>query len=90
MYEAVETFGSDIEDFLDNKVYQTSTAFSILQIGELVKRLSPELRDELGEVTSTKGRVNRQFIYAAVQPAGRHSETTGGRTLLTVSGGIRV
>ena len=54
VYEAVEMFGSDIEDFLDNKVYQTSTAFSILQIGELVKRLSPELRDEFGEVTWSK------------------------------------
>ena len=54
VYEAVAMFGSDIEDFLDNKVYQTSTAFSILQIGELVKRLSPELRDEFGEVTWSK------------------------------------
>lgn len=52
--EAVEMFGSDEEDFLDNKVYQTSTAFSILQIGELVKRLSPELRDKFGDVTWRK------------------------------------
>ena len=49
--EAVEMFGSDEEDFIDSKVYQTSTAFSILQIGELVKRLSSELRNEFDEVT---------------------------------------
>ena len=54
VYEAVEMFGSDEEDFLDNKVYQTSTAFSILQIGELVKRLSLELRNEFDEVTWSK------------------------------------
>ena len=54
VYEAVEMFGSDEEDFLDNKVYQSSTVFSILQIGELVKRLSLELRDEFGEVTWSK------------------------------------
>lgn len=51
VYEAIEMFGSDEEDFLDNMVYQTSTAFSILQIGELVKRLSPELRGEFNDVT---------------------------------------
>lgn len=50
VYEAIRMFGSDEEDFLDNRVYQTSTAFSILQIGELVKRLSPELRGEFDEV----------------------------------------
>lgn len=35
-------------------MYQTSTAFSILQIGELVKRLSPVLRNEFGDVTWRK------------------------------------
>lgn len=48
--EAVGMFGSDEEDFLENRVYQTSTAFSIMQIGELVKRLSPELTSEFGDV----------------------------------------
>ena len=57
VYEAVEMFGSDEEDFLDNKVYQTSTAFSILPIGEHVKRLSPELRNEFDEVTGARSPV---------------------------------
>lgn len=69
--EAVEMFGSDEEDFLDNKVYQTSTAFSILQIGELVKRLSPELRDEFGDVTGGKSQ--------ACATCSRTSTTTSSR-----------
>lgn len=54
VYDAVEMFGSDEEDFLGNKIYQTSTAFSILQIGELVKRLSPELKEQFEEITWSK------------------------------------
>ena len=32
----IQRFGTDIEDFLDDKAYQRSTSFSIEHIGELV------------------------------------------------------
>jgi len=35
----IQRFGTDIEDFLDDKAYQRSTTFSIEQIDELVKSL---------------------------------------------------
>ncbi len=41
--EAVLMFGADEEDYLSNKQYQNSCAFALLQIGEIVKRLSPDL-----------------------------------------------
>lgn len=76
--EAVEMFGSDEEDFLDNKVYQTSTAFSILQIGELVKRLSTELRNEFGDVTwrkiaGTRDMFAHQYTTSSRNCSGRRS-----------------
>jgi len=42
--EAIRTFGNDDEDFLSDVLYQSSCAFSLLQIGEIVKRLTSELR----------------------------------------------
>lgn len=42
--EDVNYFGNDEETFMENPQYQRSTAFSIFQIGEMTKRLSPELR----------------------------------------------
>ncbi len=41
--ETVERLGTDEEDFLNDKVYQTSVSFSLMQIGELVKRLSEDI-----------------------------------------------
>jgi len=35
-------FGSDEDDFIDNVQFQNSCAFSMIQIGERVKRLSSE------------------------------------------------
>lgn len=46
----IQRFGTDIEDFLDDKAYQRSTTFSIEQIGKLVKRLSPDLTEEFNDV----------------------------------------
>lgn len=38
--EDMQRFGTDVEDFLEDRAYQKSVAFTILQIGEQVKRLS--------------------------------------------------
>lgn len=39
----MQRFGTDEENFLGDKAYQKCTAFTVLQIGEQVKRLSKEL-----------------------------------------------
>ena len=44
--DAVNIFGADEDDFLNNIQFQNSCAFSMIQIGERVKRLSPELITE--------------------------------------------
>jgi len=36
-------FGADEEDFIENVQFQNSCAFSLMQIGERIKRLSSEL-----------------------------------------------
>ena len=41
--DAVSQYGDDLEGFVSNVHYSQSCAFSLLQIGEAVKRLSPEL-----------------------------------------------
>jgi len=41
--EAITMFGADEEDFLSNTQFQHSCAFSLLQVGEIVKRLSPDI-----------------------------------------------
>ncbi|MDR3282071.1 MAG: DUF86 domain-containing protein [Candidatus Methanoplasma sp.] len=38
----MRTFGSDEEDFLESRAFQSSCAFCVFQIGETVKRLSAE------------------------------------------------
>ena len=45
-----QQYGDDIEDFMESLQYQWSTAFGILQIGEVVKRLSSELRRKYDDV----------------------------------------
>jgi len=46
----ISVYGSDIEDFLDNKHFQYACAFATSQIGERVKRLSLELTSGHSEV----------------------------------------
>ena len=41
--EYIQTYGSDEDDFLSNKVFQGS-AFCLIQIGEAVARLSEDVR----------------------------------------------
>ena len=47
--DTLSRFGRFKETFLQDKDFQQSIAFSILQIGELVGKLSPELRSATAE-----------------------------------------
>ena len=58
----IQRFGTDIEDFLNDKAYQRSTSFSIEQIGELVKRLSPDLTEEFNDVDLYEIAKMRDFV----------------------------
>lgn len=46
---ARERFGDQYASFLEDRDYQRSVSFSILQIGELSARLSPEYRRETAQ-----------------------------------------
>ncbi|MBR2347841.1 MAG: DUF86 domain-containing protein [Candidatus Methanomethylophilaceae archaeon] len=58
----IQRFGTDIEDFLDDKAYQRSTTFSIEQIGKLAKRLSPDLTEEFNDVDWHEIAKMRDFV----------------------------
>ena len=58
----IQRFGTDIEDFLDDKAYQMSATFSMEQIGELVKRLSYDLMDEFDDVDWHEIAKMRDFV----------------------------
>ena len=58
----IQRFGTDVEDFLEDKAYQRSTTFSIEQIGELVKRLSSDLTDEFDDVDWHEIAKMRDFV----------------------------
>ena len=47
---SITFFGRDEDTFYENIIFQRSCAFNILQIGELVKSLSPELKLKHGDV----------------------------------------
>jgi uncharacterized protein with HEPN domain len=47
--EATLLFGKDEEDFLSNVHFQNACAFALSQIGEIVKRLSPNLTSNYTE-----------------------------------------
>ena len=44
---AMEHFGSDEEDFLENELYQSSCGFALIQIGEAVKRISDDVKEKI-------------------------------------------
>jgi len=51
---AMNRFGSDEEDFLDDPEYQYTCSFCIIQIGETVKRLSAQTIEEHPETPWSK------------------------------------
>ncbi|MDR0335084.1 MAG: DUF86 domain-containing protein [Methanomassiliicoccaceae archaeon] len=48
--DCITFFGRDEEIFLSNDIFQKSCAFDILQIGELIKSLPQEFRNEYGNI----------------------------------------
>jgi uncharacterized protein with HEPN domain len=63
---AMDRFGGDEEDFVDDPDYQQSCSFCISQIGELVKRLSPEITKKYTEmpwadIAGMRDFVNHQY-----------------------------
>lgn len=47
----IETFGADENKFSDNFIYKNALSMPILQIGELVKHLSPNFTDNYPEIS---------------------------------------
>jgi len=61
--------GSDEEDFSDNISLQYSCVFALIQVGEYVKRLSSELREDNPDVDWKYAAGMRDFVvhnYASV------------------------
>ena len=61
----------DIETFLEKKIYFRSCITSLIQIGELVKRLSPEITNNHNEVEWSKIARLRDYLvhgYVKVEP----------------------
>ena len=64
--EAIQLFGNDIEDLCENIHYQNDCAFILVQIGEIVKRLSPELRNrypktEWSDIAKLRDRITHKY-----------------------------
>lgn len=58
----IQRFGTDVEDFLEDKAYQRSTTFSIEQICELVNRLSSYLTEKFDDVEWPEIAKMRDFV----------------------------
>ena len=69
---AMEHFGNDEEDFLENELYQSSCGFALIQIGEAVKRISDEIKEEYPEIEWSKIAGMRDFIAHSYQKANMH------------------
>jgi len=68
----MQRFGPDWESFSTDKDYQSVAAFHLLQIGELVVKLSPEFRaDTIDQINWTEIKGLRNIIahdYGSVRP----------------------
>ena len=58
----IDLYGSSETSFSDNIPLQYSCVFALMQIGEHVKRLSPELKDEHPEIDWKNAAGMRDFI----------------------------
>ncbi|MCL2607491.1 MAG: DUF86 domain-containing protein [Methanomassiliicoccaceae archaeon] len=59
---AVDRFGNDKGDFLEDTEYQYACSFCISQIGEVVKRLSLELTERYTEIEWSEIAKMRDFL----------------------------
>ena len=59
---AMDRFGNDEDSFLEDIEYQYTCSFCIAQIGEVVKRLSPELTGRYREISWDKIAKMRDFL----------------------------
>jgi len=69
---AMEHFGIDEEDFLENELYQNSCCFALLQIGEAVKRLPKEITINHSEIGWSDIAGMRDFIVHSYRRASMH------------------
>lgn len=69
--QAVEHFGNEATIFAENKIYRNATALCILQIGELVGKLTEEFRQQYPAVPWRQIRAMRNIVahsYGSVDP----------------------
>jgi uncharacterized protein with HEPN domain len=69
---AMEHFGNDEEDFLDNELYQNSCLFALIQIGEYVKKLSREITKGHPDVEWSEFAGLRDFIAHSYHKTNMH------------------
>jgi len=70
--DAIRIFGRDIEDLCDNVHFQNDCAFILIQIGELVKKLSPELKSrypgtEWSNIAKLRDRITHRYESIELQ-----------------------
>lgn len=69
--QTVEHFGNNAEIFAENKIYRNAAALCILQIGELVGKLTEEFRQQYPAVPWRQIRAMRNIVahsYGSVDP----------------------
>jgi uncharacterized protein with HEPN domain len=70
--EAIQLFGTDREDLFDNVHYQNDCAFILIQIGEIVKKLSKDLTDkytrtEWSNIAKLRDRITHRYESIELQ-----------------------
>ena len=69
--QTVEHFGNNAELFAENKIYRNAAALCILQIGELVGKLTEEFREQHPAVPWRQIRAMRNIVvpsYGSIDP----------------------
>jgi uncharacterized protein with HEPN domain len=69
---AMERFGEDEEDFLEDEFYQNGCCFTLLQIGEYVKRLRKDIKKGHPDVEWSEFAGLRDFIAHSYHKTNMH------------------